>query len=72
VTERPGRRTTCRPGRKPGHGRAPRADNPLLFGPRLAAQYEIARHAHGFADADLADLARMSVLAGIDNWLIAA
>src|SRR6266567_5562781 len=29
------------------------ADDPLLFGPRLAAQYEIARHAHGFTDAEL-------------------
>jgi adenosine deaminase len=58
------------------------ADDPLLFGPRLAAQYEIARHAHGFTDAELADLARASVLgsvapeprrqqllAGIDAWL---
>ncbi|MGH3151834.1 MAG: adenosine deaminase [Streptosporangiaceae bacterium] len=58
------------------------ADDPLLFGPRLTAQYEIARHAHGFTDAELADLARMSVtssaapepvrarlLAGIDGWL---
>jgi adenosine deaminase len=60
------------------------ADDPLLFGPRLAAQYEIARRAHGFSDAELADLARMSVLgsvapeplraellAGIDGWLAA-
>jgi adenosine deaminase len=39
------------------------ADDPLLFGPRLVAQYEIARDAHGFSDAELADLARMSVLA---------
>ena len=58
------------------------ADDPLLFGPRLAAQYEIARHAHGFGDAELADLARASVLGaaapaelrtqlltGIDDWL---
>src|SRR5579864_8156614 len=58
------------------------ADDPLLFGPRLAAQYEIARHAHGFSDAELADLARASVLGsaapaelrtelltGIDDWL---
>ena len=58
------------------------ADDPLLFGPRLTAQYEIARHAHGFGDAELADLARTSVLAsvapeplrarllaGIDDWL---
>ena len=60
------------------------ADDPLLFGPRLAAQYEIARHAQGFTDAELADLARMSatssaapeqvrtrLLAGIDDWLAA-
>ena len=60
------------------------ADDPLLFGPRLTAQYEIARHAHGFTDAELTDLARMSVLAsaapgpvrsrllaGIDRWLAA-
>ena len=60
------------------------ADDPLLFGPRLAAQYEIARDAHGFTDAELADLARASVLgsaappalrapllAGIDGWLAA-
>ena len=58
------------------------ADDPLLFGPRLAAQYEIARYAHGFTDAELAGLARSSVLgsvapeplrgellAGIDAWL---
>jgi len=58
------------------------ADDPLLFGSRLAAQYEIARHVHGLADAELAELARMSVrasaapavtaaalLAGIDAWL---
>ena len=38
------------------------ADDPLLFGPRLTAQYEIARQAHGFTDAELADLARTSVL----------
>jgi len=58
------------------------ADDPLLFGTRLTAQYEIARHAHGCTDAELADLARASVLgsaapapvrarllAGIDAWL---
>jgi adenosine deaminase len=58
------------------------ADDPLLFGPRLAAQYELARHIHGMADAELADLARMSVRgsaapadvqkrlqADIDAWL---
>jgi len=58
------------------------ADDPLLFGSRLAAQYEIARCVHGLADSELAELARMSVrgstappgiagrlLAGIDAWL---
>ena len=61
------------------------ADDPLLFGPRLVAQYEIARRAHGFTDAELADLARSSVLASaapgplrarmlgeIGQWLAAA
>ncbi len=58
------------------------ADDPLLFGSRLAAQYETARRDHGFTDEELAELARMSVrgsaapesvrsrlLAGIDAWL---
>ena len=58
------------------------ADDPLLFGPRLTAQYEIARYVHEFTDAELAGLARMSVAssaapepvrarlaAGIDAWL---
>ncbi|GAA0631419.1 adenosine deaminase [Streptomyces thermocarboxydovorans] len=58
------------------------ADDPLLFGSRLAAQYEIARRHHGFSDAELAELARQSVrgsvapedvkaklLSGIDDWL---
>ncbi|MFF8094415.1 adenosine deaminase [Streptomyces sp. NPDC016675] len=58
------------------------ADDPLLFGARLAAQYEIAREHHGFTDAELAELARQSVrgsaapedvrrklLSGIDDWL---
>ena len=58
------------------------ADDPLLFGSRLTAQYELARHVHGLADADLAGLAAMSVrasaapaatkarlLAAIDAWL---
>jgi adenosine deaminase len=58
------------------------ADDPLLFGSRLAAQYELARGTHGFTDAELAELARQSVrasrapedvrrrlLAGIDAWL---
>ncbi|MFJ4870935.1 adenosine deaminase [Streptomyces sp. NPDC088757] len=60
------------------------ADDPLLFGSRLAAQYEIARRHHGFTDAELAELARQSVrgsaapegvreklLAGIDDWIAA-
>ncbi|TDC79651.1 adenosine deaminase [Streptomyces hainanensis] len=58
------------------------ADDPLLFGSRLAAQYEIAREHHGFTDAELAELARQSVrgsaapqdvrekiLVEIDEWL---
>jgi adenosine deaminase len=57
------------------------ADDPLLFGPRLAAQYELAREVFGLSDDALADLARMSVhssaapasvrerlLAGIESW----
>ncbi|MDX3226531.1 adenosine deaminase [Streptomyces sp. ME19-01-6] len=61
------------------------ADDPLLFGSRLAAQYELAREHHGFTDAELAELARQSVrgsaapkevaerlLADIDGWLVAA
>lgn len=60
------------------------ADDPLLFGSRLAAQYEIARTAHSFTDAELAELARQSVrgsrapqdeqqrlLTEIDAWLAA-
>jgi adenosine deaminase len=60
------------------------ADDPLLFGRRLTAQYELARRAHGLSDGELAELARMSVrgsaapeqvragqLAGIDAWLAA-
>ncbi|MEU8465974.1 adenosine deaminase [Streptomyces sp. NPDC029003] len=58
------------------------ADDPLLFGSRLAAQYEIARRHHAFTDRELAELARQSVrgsaapaevqaklLDGIDHWL---
>jgi adenosine deaminase len=58
------------------------ADDPLLFGSRLAAQYEIARRHHGFHDTELAELARQSIrasaapvdvraklLAGVDDWL---
>jgi adenosine deaminase len=58
------------------------ADDPLLFGPRLVKQYEIARDVHGFTPTELAELARMSIrgsaapsdtrarlLAAIDAWL---
>jgi adenosine deaminase len=58
------------------------ADDPLLFGSRLNAQYEKAREVHGLSDAELAELARGSVrgsrapeplrnqiLADIDLWL---
>ncbi|MBV9024735.1 MAG: adenosine deaminase [Streptomycetaceae bacterium] len=58
------------------------ADDPLLFGARLAAQYTLAREVHDFSDEELAELARQSVrgsqapqnvrerlLAGIDDWL---
>lgn len=60
------------------------ADDPLLFGPRLLAQYETARTVHGFTDVELAHLARSSIrasfaapatrrrlLAGVDAWLAA-
>jgi adenosine deaminase len=39
------------------------ADDPLLFGSRLAGQYAILRAAHDLSDADLARLARMSLAA---------
>ncbi|MGH3825371.1 MAG: adenosine deaminase, partial [Pseudonocardiaceae bacterium] len=39
------------------------ADDPLIFGTRLAGQYEILRNVHGLGDAALADLARQSVRA---------
>jgi adenosine deaminase len=58
------------------------ADDPLLFGSRLAGQYATVRAAHDLSDADLARLARMSVDASsapdslkeqlrreIDEWL---
>jgi adenosine deaminase len=58
------------------------ADDPLLFGSRLAGQYATMRAAHDLSDAQLAELARMSVrasaapdalklsmLAGVDDWL---
>ncbi|CAM3617166.1 adenosine deaminase [Occultella aeris] len=60
------------------------ADDPLLFGSRLLAQYESARTVHGFDDAGVADLARGSIrasrasdtskramLADVDAWLAA-
>ncbi|WP_454041309.1 adenosine deaminase [Cellulosimicrobium sp. Marseille-Q8652] len=61
------------------------ADDPLLFGSRLVAQYETARDEHGFSDDELADLARGSVRASrasettkrrllgrVDDWLAGA
>ncbi len=58
------------------------ADDPLLFGSRLASQYATMRAAHELSDDRLAELARMSVrasrapqedqarmLADIDGWL---
>ena len=39
------------------------ADDPLLFGQRLLAQYEVARTVHGCSDAELARLAGDSVRA---------
>ncbi|GAA1136971.1 adenosine deaminase [Nocardioides aquiterrae] len=60
------------------------ADDPLLFGSRLAGQYATMRAAHELSDAQLAELARMSVrasrapddvqaaiLGDIDVWLAA-
>ncbi|MET0767219.1 MAG: adenosine deaminase [Aeromicrobium sp.] len=60
------------------------ADDPLLFGSRLAGQYAVLRAAQDFTDAELAELARMSVrrsyaptdiveaaMACIDGWLAA-
>ena len=57
------------------------ADDPLIFGSRLQAQYEVARLLE-FSDTELADLARGSMrasrapaevrdaaYAGIDDWL---
>ncbi|TXL58017.1 adenosine deaminase [Aeromicrobium terrae] len=58
------------------------ADDPLLFGSRLAGQYAVLRAAQGLTDDELAELARMSLrrscapddlrqkaLAGVDDWL---
>jgi adenosine deaminase len=39
------------------------ADDPLLFGSRLASQYATMRAAHDLTDDQLAALARMSVVA---------
>ena len=60
------------------------ADDPLLFGSRLAAQYDLARDALGLSDAELARLAESSLSASrapealkkaarddIDAWLVA-
>jgi len=59
------------------------ADDPLLFGSRLNAQYETARTIHGLSDVELAELARGSargsrapepvlkqILADIEAWLV--
>lgn len=58
------------------------SDDPLLFGSRLASQYAVLRAAQDLSDAELAELARMSIrgsyapedtqdaaLLGIDAWL---
>jgi adenosine deaminase len=37
------------------------ADDPLIFGSRLLAQYELARDVHGLTDPELASLARSSI-----------
>lgn len=60
------------------------SDDPLLFGSRLAGQYAVLRAAQDFSDAELAELARMSIrrsnapsdlvtdaVARIDGWLAA-
>jgi adenosine deaminase len=60
------------------------ADDPLLFGSRLADQYRTARDVHGLDDAELARLARFSIegsraphevksglLGEVDAWLAA-
>lgn len=39
------------------------ADDPLLFGGQLAAQYAAVRHSHGLSDDELADLAASSIRA---------
>ena len=60
------------------------ADDPLLFGSRLAGQYAVLRAVQDFTDDELATLARMSLrrscapdelrrvaLKGVDDWLAA-
>ena len=60
------------------------ADDPLLFASRLVDQYRVARDVHGLDDAEIADLARASILvstagdsekalltAEVDAWLAA-
>jgi adenosine deaminase len=60
------------------------ADDPLLFGSRLAGQYAVLRAAQNLSDVELATLARMSIKrscapediksrahAGIESWLAA-
>ncbi len=60
------------------------ADDPLLFGSQLGAQYVVVKDAHALADAQLAAIARMSIEAstapsdvrdefhrGVDAWLAA-
>ncbi len=68
-----------------GIGVALGADDPLLFGTRLADQYELVRAVHGFGDDRLAELAAMSInassapddvrarlLGDVDQWLAGA
>jgi adenosine deaminase len=58
------------------------ADDPLLFGPGLLEEYELARRQLGLDDAQLADIARSSIeasgapddlktvgLGGVADWL---
>src|SRR4051812_7919441 len=46
------------------------ADDPLLFGSRLESQYATMRAAHQLSDVQLAELARMSLLASLaPDWL---
>lgn len=58
------------------------ADDPLLFGSRLAGQYAVLRAAQGLTDGELAELGRMSIrrsyapsdlvsasLTAVDSWL---